>query len=361
MASTYTDLGIELMTTGENAGTWGTKTNNNLTLIEQLTGGVLSLSIAGVAGTQALDITDGDLAGTAQQRVIEFTGSITGNRIITFPVLTENFYIIKNGTSGAYTVQLKAATGSGATVTFSATDKGYKIIYLDGVATNTGVFDTEFVTPTATQTLTNKTLTSPIISSISNTGTITLPTATDTLVGRATTDTLTNKTLTSPVFSGTATNFKSTGIDDNATSTAITINSSENVGIGTASPSQALDVVGSIEVSDGIYIGDTATVTGAFEALGTIKLDGNYPTGSNNVALGDGALDDGSLSGGVNTAIGSAALTANTTGSANTALGFGSLDANTTGGSNTAVGRESLKVNTTGSFNTAIGIKQVLT
>jgi len=84
MASTYTDLGIELMTTGENAGTWGTKTNNNLTLIEQLTGGVLSLSIAGVAGTQALDITDGDLAGTAQQRVIEFTGSITGNRIINF-------------------------------------------------------------------------------------------------------------------------------------------------------------------------------------------------------------------------------------------------------------------------------------
>lgn len=54
---------------------------------------------------------------------------------------------------------------------------------------------------TNTQTLTNKTLTSPVISSISNTGTLTLPTSTDTLVGRATTDTLTNKTLTSPVIS----------------------------------------------------------------------------------------------------------------------------------------------------------------
>jgi len=53
------------------------------------------------------------------------------------------------------------------------------------------------------------------------------------------------------------TTFSSTGIDDNATSTAITIDSAENVGIGTASPSQALDVVGSIEVSDGIYIGGT--------------------------------------------------------------------------------------------------------
>ena len=51
MASTYTDLGIELMATGENAGTWGTKTNTNLTLIEQLTGGYASVSIAGGAGS----------------------------------------------------------------------------------------------------------------------------------------------------------------------------------------------------------------------------------------------------------------------------------------------------------------------
>jgi hypothetical protein len=56
---------------------------------------------------------------------------------------------------------------------------------------------------TNTQTLTNKTLTVPVISSISNTGTLTLPTSTDTLVGRATTDTLTNKTLTSPTLNGT--------------------------------------------------------------------------------------------------------------------------------------------------------------
>lgn len=52
-----------------------------------------------------------------------------------------------------------------------------------------------YITASSTDTLTNKTLTTPIISSISNTGTVTLPTATDTLVGRATTDTLTNKTI----------------------------------------------------------------------------------------------------------------------------------------------------------------------
>ena len=129
MASTYTDLGIELMATGENAGTWGTKTNNNLNLIEQLTGGFATLSIAGGAGTQALDIDDGALTGTAQQRIIEFTGSITGNRIITIPNDVETFYILKNSTSGAYTVQFKYATGSGSSTTFSTTDKGTKIVY----------------------------------------------------------------------------------------------------------------------------------------------------------------------------------------------------------------------------------------
>jgi len=129
MASTYTDLGIELMATGENAGTWGTKTNTNLNLIEQLTGGFATVSIAGGAGTTALDIDDGALTGTAQQRVIEFTGSITGNRIVTIPNDVETFYILKNSTSGAYTVQFKYATGSGTSTTFSTTDKGTKIVY----------------------------------------------------------------------------------------------------------------------------------------------------------------------------------------------------------------------------------------
>ena len=170
MASTYTDLGLELMATGENAGTWGDKTNANLQLIEQLTGGYLEVSIAGGAQTTALDIDNGALTGTAQQRVIKLTGSITGNQIVTVPLLTETFYFIYNATtdgSGTPTVQLKAASGSGNTVTWAASDKSWKIIYVDGVATNTGVYDMGFgsgdVTLTGTQTLTNKTLTSPKI------------------------------------------------------------------------------------------------------------------------------------------------------------------------------------------------------
>jgi hypothetical protein len=175
MASTYTNLGVELMATGENAGTWGTKTNANLNLAEQLLGGfkIQTLNAAGTgANTTALAVDDGALTGAAQNRVIILGAvspqAITGNKIVTFPLLTETFYFIKNSTSGAYTVQLKAVSGSGATVTFSATDKGYKAVYLDGVATNTGVIEiplspADGVTLTGTQTLTNKTLTDPKI------------------------------------------------------------------------------------------------------------------------------------------------------------------------------------------------------
>jgi hypothetical protein len=73
------------------------------------------------------------------------------------------------------------------------------------------------VTLTGTQTLTNKTLTAPVIATIVNTGTITLPTATDTLVGRATTDTLTNKTLTSPTLTTPALGTPASGVLTNCT------------------------------------------------------------------------------------------------------------------------------------------------
>ena len=172
MASNYTALGVQLMTTGEKAGTWGTLTNTNWDIIEQISGGykVQTLNTAGAgANTTTLSKTDGATGSTVATRVIIFGAvspeTISGNKIVTFPVLTENFYLIKNSTSGAHTVQLKAATGSGATVTWATTDKGWKMIYFDGVATNTGVYDIGMgdVTLTGTQTLTNKTLTAPKI------------------------------------------------------------------------------------------------------------------------------------------------------------------------------------------------------
>ena len=132
MASTYTPLGVELQATGENAGTWGTKTNTNIQLIEQIAGGFIQKSIAGGAQTTALAVSDGSTGAELAHRMIEFTGTITGNQIVTIPNDVQNFYILKNATSGAYTVQFKYASGSGDTFTFSATQKKTAIIFASG-------------------------------------------------------------------------------------------------------------------------------------------------------------------------------------------------------------------------------------
>jgi|TARA_E500000318_G_scaffold19840_1_gene20549 hypothetical protein len=132
MASTYTPLGIEIQATGENAGTWGTKTNTNLEILEQISGGFIQKSIAGSAQTTALAVTDGGTGAELAHRMIEFTGTITGNQIVTIPNDVQNLYFLKNSTSGAYTVQFKYATGSGDSFTFSATDKGTKIVFASG-------------------------------------------------------------------------------------------------------------------------------------------------------------------------------------------------------------------------------------
>ena len=168
MASTYTPLGVELQATGENAGTWGTKTNTNLQILEQISGGFTQKSIAGGAQTTALAVSDGSTGAELAHRMIEFTGTITGNQIVTIPLDVQTFYFLRNSTSGAYTVQFKYVSGSGDSLTFSATDKGDKLIFAsanDG--TNPDIVTLSFgsgdVTLTGTQTLTNKTLTSPAI------------------------------------------------------------------------------------------------------------------------------------------------------------------------------------------------------
>ena len=129
MASTFTPLGVELQATGENAGTWGTKTNTNLQLLEQISGGFIAKSIAGGAQTTALAVSDGSTGAELAHRMIDFTGTITGNQIVTIPLDVQTFYILRNSTSGAYTVQFKYASGSGSTFTFSATNKGTAIVF----------------------------------------------------------------------------------------------------------------------------------------------------------------------------------------------------------------------------------------
>jgi len=136
MASTYTDIGTELMVTGENAGNWGTKTNTNIQILEEAVRGYVAQSIAGGADTTALTYTDGSTGDAARNMVIALTGSITGNQVVTVTA-KEKMWIVDNQTSGAYTVQFMVSGQTG--VTWAATDKGTKILYCNG----TDVIDTD--------------------------------------------------------------------------------------------------------------------------------------------------------------------------------------------------------------------------
>jgi hypothetical protein len=115
MASTYSsDLKLELMATGENAGTWGTKTNTNLNLVQQA-----------IAGYQAIDVASSDVALTmadasisnARNMILNFTGTLTGTRVVTIPDSIEKFYIIKDGTThSSNTLTFKTVSGTGFTL-----------------------------------------------------------------------------------------------------------------------------------------------------------------------------------------------------------------------------------------------------
>jgi hypothetical protein len=132
MASTFSDLGIELMATGENAGTWGTKTNTNLQIVEKAIAGYVEQAVTS-GGTTTLSIQDGDTTestSVARHAVIKLTGTITGNSIVTVPDSIEKVYIVTNGTSGAYTVQFKTASGTG--ITFGVSEKTTRLVYSDG-------------------------------------------------------------------------------------------------------------------------------------------------------------------------------------------------------------------------------------
>jgi hypothetical protein len=129
MASSYsTDLKLELMVTGEQAGLWGDITNTNLNILQQSIAGYESVTLNATTGA-TLAFSNGALSN-GKNAVLDLAGTLTSSVNVIIPDSIEKTYIVKNSTSGSFAVTFKTTSGTGAT--FAAADKGIKVLYSDG-------------------------------------------------------------------------------------------------------------------------------------------------------------------------------------------------------------------------------------
>jgi len=127
MASTYSSsLNLEIQTTGENSGTWGTIVNNNLQKLESAIKGYVSVAVASTS--DSLDASDGSTTDEQSNAIIKLTGSLTGNTTMQCEAV-ESWYIVDNATSmGTYTLGFKPAGGTAASLVSSSKH----LLYSDG-------------------------------------------------------------------------------------------------------------------------------------------------------------------------------------------------------------------------------------
>jgi len=129
MVSSYsTDLKLELMVTGEKAGTWGDITNTNLNILQQAIAGYESVALNATTGA-TLTFSDG-VTSNGKNAVLNLTGTLTSSVNVVIPDGIEKTYTVKNATTGSFAVTFKTTSGTGAT--WAAADKGIKLLYSDG-------------------------------------------------------------------------------------------------------------------------------------------------------------------------------------------------------------------------------------
>ena len=266
MASTYTGLGIQKMATGEKAGTWGTLTNTNWQIIEQISGGFTQQAVTDGADTD-LSVNDGTTGATLAHRVIEFTGSLSASRNVTIPLDVQTFYIVKNSCDDS--VVFKYVSGSGNSVTFAA--GATKIVYATanhGTNPDIDAVSMGDVTLTGTQTLTNKTLTSPKI------GTSILDTNGLELMKITATGSAENEFTMAAGASGAGPTLSSTGSSDTNIDINVTPAGTGNVNLS----------------ADAVQIGDNnANATLTTQGTGDLILNTNNGSSSGDITLLDGA------------------------------------------------------------------------
>ncbi len=150
-SSTSSDLKLELITTGEKSGTWGTITNTNLQILEQAASGYLALAVGGA--DVALSLANHATAN-GKNLYFKLTGTLTANRSVTMPDSAERVFIVEDATarsSSNYTLTVKTVSGTGVSLPVGSTT----VLYSDG--TNiTGKLQTKgYYTPTTTYTTVN--------------------------------------------------------------------------------------------------------------------------------------------------------------------------------------------------------------
>jgi phage baseplate assembly protein gpV len=150
-SSTSNDLKLELITTGEKSGTWGTITNTNLQILEQAASGYLSLDVA--AADVALSLAN-YATSNGKNLYYKFTGTLTANRTVTMPDSAERVFIVEDATdrsASLYTLTVKTVSGTGITIPV-----GSKIVlYSDGTNISRGPITKGYITPGATYTAVN--------------------------------------------------------------------------------------------------------------------------------------------------------------------------------------------------------------
>ena len=127
-SSTSSDLKLELITTGEKSGTWGTITNTNLQILEQASSGYLSLDVA--SGDVALSLANHATAN-GKNLYYKLTGTLSANRTVTMPDSSERVFIVEDATarsSSNYTLTVKTVSGTGLALPIGSTT----ILYSDG-------------------------------------------------------------------------------------------------------------------------------------------------------------------------------------------------------------------------------------
>ena len=150
-SSTSSDLKLELITTGEKSGTWGTITNTNLQILEQAASGYLTQSVA--SADLALSLSTFAVSN-GKNLYYKFTGTLAANRIVTMPDSAERVFIVEDATarsSSNYTLTVKTVSGSGVTIPIGAKI----VLYSDGTNISSGPITKGYYTIPAAYTAVN--------------------------------------------------------------------------------------------------------------------------------------------------------------------------------------------------------------